>query len=261
MAAGSVSGQTRSRCSARRSHNAAAHRCHWCGSLMACVLVGHRARRGSKGVCSARSSNALPASHQRRVKEESMGVIIGMDPQALGHDRGDRPERATVGGRTVPARTRPGMPTCWLPVAGTRSGLGGRAATASANTSRIGWPTAARSSTCRRGCRRRSGSSRPATAARPTRRRPLGRSGCAVRTGRPRPAKGGGRRGPGGDGAAGPPARARSSPKRRLEAASARTFTPIVETGHRGASVTARCSGRHGRLRHGRADVPAPKAA
>ena len=46
---------------------AAAHRCHWCGSLMACVLVGHRARRGSKGVCPARSSYALPA-YIRRVK-------------------------------------------------------------------------------------------------------------------------------------------------------------------------------------------------
>jgi hypothetical protein len=58
---GPASGQTRSRCSARRSHSAAAHRCHWCGSHMACGLAGHRARRGSKGVCSARSSGALLA--------------------------------------------------------------------------------------------------------------------------------------------------------------------------------------------------------
>jgi hypothetical protein len=61
LLAGPVSGQTRSRCSARRSHSAAAHRCHWCGSHMACGLAGCRARRGSKGVCSARSSGALLA--------------------------------------------------------------------------------------------------------------------------------------------------------------------------------------------------------
>ena len=41
--------QTWSRCSARRSHIAAVHRCHWCGSLMACGLLGHRAGRGWKG--------------------------------------------------------------------------------------------------------------------------------------------------------------------------------------------------------------------
>jgi hypothetical protein len=44
-----MSGQTRSRCSARRSHIAPARRCHRCGSHMACGLAGRRARRGSKG--------------------------------------------------------------------------------------------------------------------------------------------------------------------------------------------------------------------
>jgi hypothetical protein len=63
LGAGSMSGQTRSRCPARRSHIAAACRFHWRGSLMACGLAGHRARRGSKGVCPARSSGALLAWH------------------------------------------------------------------------------------------------------------------------------------------------------------------------------------------------------
>src|SRR5262245_55263509 len=62
--------------------SAAAHRCDWCGSTSACVLAGHRARRGSKGVCSARSSGALLADNSTLSQQEApMGrVIIGMDP-------------------------------------------------------------------------------------------------------------------------------------------------------------------------------------
>ena len=54
-----VSGQTRSRCSAGRSQFAAAHRRHWCGSHMACGFRAPLGGRGSRGVCSARSSDAL----------------------------------------------------------------------------------------------------------------------------------------------------------------------------------------------------------
>ena len=63
LSAGSMSGQTRSRCSARRSHIAAAHRCHWCGSLMACGR-GHRQEdqvRGQRpeGLVIARGSTLM----------------------------------------------------------------------------------------------------------------------------------------------------------------------------------------------------------
>src|SRR5215207_3466232 len=45
------------------------------------VLPGRRARRGSKGVCSARSSGALLAVTDRlRQGGAPVGVIIGMDP-------------------------------------------------------------------------------------------------------------------------------------------------------------------------------------
>ena len=139
-----------------------------------------RAGRGSRGVCSARSSVALPARQpsrfeDRRTHEQERryrgSVVIGMDP----HKRSVTIEvmtadEAVVGGgrfgtdrdglrRDAGATSRRG-----------RTGSGrSRAATASAGTSRTGCsPTASRSSTCRRSCRRGRGCSPPVRAARPT---------------------------------------------------------------------------------------------
>src|SRR4051794_39659258 len=48
---------------------------------MACGLAEHRVRRGSKGVCSARSSGALLADNpQFSQGRPPVAVIIGMDP-------------------------------------------------------------------------------------------------------------------------------------------------------------------------------------
>src|SRR5580700_7239459 len=44
------------------------------------LLAGHRAGRGSKGVCPARSSSALLAGDYRARRGGIVGVIIGMDP-------------------------------------------------------------------------------------------------------------------------------------------------------------------------------------
>jgi hypothetical protein len=124
---------------------AAAHRCHWCGSLMACVLVGHRARRGSKGVCSARSSSALPAF-------TSLGERGGKGRWASssGWTRTSARPRSRSLTRPVGCcrcdgspRTRPATRRCLRQVEPTvtwASGCGpSRAATASADRSRTGW--------------------------------------------------------------------------------------------------------------------------
>jgi len=57
FSAGSVSGQTRSRCPAERSSRGCPPACG-CGSLSGCGPSGTVTRRGSRGDCPARSSNA-----------------------------------------------------------------------------------------------------------------------------------------------------------------------------------------------------------
>ena len=177
LTSGPVPGEARSRRPGCRSHFGCPR---WsCGSHLACAVPGAaRAGRGSRGVCSARSSVALPARQpsQDRASEDSDEHSIGArrdrdgPAQAVGHDRGDgrrrdRPRRRPV--RHRPCRLRGDASVC------ARSGRTGsgrsRAAAASAATSRCGCsPTASRSSTCRRSCRPGRGSSPPARAARPT---------------------------------------------------------------------------------------------
>src|SRR5689334_674012 len=74
------SGQTRSRCPAGCSRIAAARRCHWRGSLMACFSPGTVRGEARKGF--AQLEVAVPSSREIRMESPggTVGVIIGMDP-------------------------------------------------------------------------------------------------------------------------------------------------------------------------------------
>ena len=152
----------------------AAHPSRGCGSLPVCSPPGAVTRRGSRGDCPARSSNAHLAvhyRHERRREQRMEQVIIGVDPHKLsatievvddheqllglgpvhhrpGRLRGDA-ERTPRPGRTGSGRSR--APT--VSAGRWRSGCSRPASTSS--TSRPSSPPG-------------SGCSTPATTARPT---------------------------------------------------------------------------------------------
>ena len=179
LVAGSVSGQTRSGCSAGRSHIAAANGC-WCGSL------GLRSRRPPCEGWLERGLSALevavPSSLQYPIASEEdtgMGVIIGMDPHRSSATIEVVDERSAVVSRGRFGTDRAGYAA--MLAEGRRHGGrdGGRGVGGGrlprhrpAHRASPWCTTVRRCSTCRRACRLRCAFSRPATDARPTRSMP-----------------------------------------------------------------------------------------
>jgi hypothetical protein len=97
-----VSGQTRLRCPVG-SLFLGCPPGDGCGSLPVCSPPGAVTRRGSRGDCPARSSNAHLAALPVRAQGAAMEQVIigGRSPQAVGDHRSHRPRPATTRGGSL----------------------------------------------------------------------------------------------------------------------------------------------------------------
>src|SRR4051794_11759697 len=130
-----MSGQTRSRCSARRSHIAAAHRCLF-GVALSWPAVLSGTARGVAGKGFVPLEVAVPSlltTSPAQSRRGAVGVIIGMDPHknSATIEVVDERGRVLAGGRYGTDKPRSTDDFAWwarrnvrMPLRGNRIGLG-----------------------------------------------------------------------------------------------------------------------------------------